>query len=65
MEDAFHLRGKLVFTVCRDAPLRIKQAQARQKFRFLVADHLRNFFRPVVCKPYDAHLLFHTIGLHT
>ncbi len=31
MEDAFHLGGELVFTVRKDAPLRMTQAQARQK----------------------------------
>lgn len=31
MEDAFHLGGGLVFTVRKDAPLRMTQAQARQK----------------------------------
>lgn len=38
MEDAFHLGGELVFTVCGDAPLRMTHAQARQKLHILVAN---------------------------
>ena len=35
MEDAFHLGGELLFTVRKDAPLRMTQAQVRQEVHVL------------------------------